>query len=249
MLNKIREQEILNILRVQGGFVTTKSLCEQLYASESSIRRDLKSLELKGLVRRAYGGAEPIESNQNIVTFNHRTRQNESEKREIAKKAINLIHDGDLIFLDQSSTAFFLAAELKKKNLTVITNSISILTLLSDSNIHSISSGGYLSESNKMCLIGGDANETFKNSFANIAFFSARSISTDGIISDYDREEIIVRNTMLRNAKIKVFLCDSSKYDTVGKYKQCELADIDYMISEGDKSKRFSEISDKVIFL
>lgn len=241
MLNKEREQEILNILRVQGGFVTTKSLCAQLFASESSVRRDLKSLEGKGLVRRAYGGAEPTTGTQNIVTFNHRTRQNEEAKRAIAKKAVSLIHDGDVIFLDQSSTAFYLARELMRKKLTVVTNNIEILMLLSDSNLHVVSTGGYLSEANKMCLIGGDAVETFNNIFAAVAFFSARGISDDGIISDYDRDEVLVRNTMLQNAGKKVFLCDSSKYGQLASYKQCHLKELDVMISEGESASAFGD--------
>ena len=51
MLNKEREEEILNILRTQGGFVTVKALCKTLFASESSVRRDLKALEERGFPR------------------------------------------------------------------------------------------------------------------------------------------------------------------------------------------------------
>lgn len=234
MLNKIREQEIMNILRTQSGFVTTKSLCEQLYASESSIRRDLKALEEKGLIRRAYGGAEPVVGTQKIVTFNHRTRQNEKAKRNIAKKAAEMINNGEILFLDQSSTSFYLASELIRKKITVITNNIEILVLLSDSRVHTVSSGGYLSENNKTCLIGNDAVSTFDNIYADKVFFSSNSISKDGIITDCDREEIIVRNTMINNAKKKIFLCDSSKYDKIAQYKQCHLNALDVMISEED---------------
>ena len=68
MLNKEREQEILNILKMTNGFVTVKSLCDTLYASESSIRRDLQSLEKRGLVKRNYGGAELVTNFSHIIT-------------------------------------------------------------------------------------------------------------------------------------------------------------------------------------
>ena len=140
MLNREREQEIINILKDKNGFVTVKELCKLLFASESSIRRDLKTLEERGLVKRSYGGATAVMNFSNISTFSQRTRANIAAKREIAQKAAALINDGDIIFLDQSSTAFYLAAAImEKSSVTVVTNNIEIMMLLSNSNIKVIS--------------------------------------------------------------------------------------------------------------
>lgn len=241
MLNKEREQEILNILKVTNGFVTVKSLCDTLYASESSIRRDLHSLEKRGLVKRTYGGAELVNNFSHIITFNKRTQQNIHAKKLIAKKAATLIKDGDIIFLDQSSTAFYLANELTNySNLTVVTNNTEILIRLANSKIRVISSGGYLSGENRNCLIGGDAIHTFENIYADIVFFSTKSIDSDGIISDCSREEILVRSAMLKNSAKKVFLCDSSKFGIHSPYIQCELGDVDFFVSENDCAERLA---------
>ena len=250
MLNREREQEILSILKTTNGFVTVRQLCESLFASESSIRRDLKALETRGLVKRSYGGAV-LESNySNIVTFNYRTRQNISAKREIAQKAAGLIKDGDIVFLDQSSTAFYLAGELiDRSSLTVVTNNIEITMLLANSKIRLISSGGFLSNENRNCLIGGDAQRTFENVFADIMFFSVKAISDDGLVTDCSREEIIVRETMLKNADKKVLLCDSSKFGMRAPFKQCELGDVDYLISEENSAQHFSEYQSKIELL
>jgi DeoR/GlpR family transcriptional regulator of sugar metabolism len=250
MLNREREQEILSILKTTNGFVTVRQLCESLFASESSIRRDLKALETRGLVKRSYGGAV-LESNySNIVTFNHRSRQNISAKREIAQKAAGLIKDGDIVFLDQSSTAFYLAGELiDRSSLTVVTNNIEITMLLANSKIRLISSGGFLSNENRNCLIGGDAQRTFENVFADIMFFSVKAISDDGLVTDCSREEIIVRETMLKNADKKVLLCDSSKFGMRAPFKQCELGDVDYLISEENSAQHFSEYQSKIELL
>lgn len=249
MLNKEREQEILNMLKL-NGFVSVKQLCDALFASESSIRRDLKSLEERGLVKRSYGGAS-LESNfSNIVTFNHRTRQNVQAKRDIAKKAAALIGDGQILFLDQSSTAFYLATELTDRtSLTVVTNNIEILMLLSNSRIKVISSGGFLSDENRNCLIGSGAQATFANVFADYAFFSVKAISDDAVVTDCAAEEIAVRNVMLKNARKTVLLCDSTKFGIRAPYKQCDLCDVDCLISEGDAAHRFSELQHKVKLL
>lgn len=250
MHNREREQEILNILKKQSSFVSTKLLCEVLFTSESSVRRDLKNLEKQGLVKRSYGGVTIATNISNIVTFNHRIQQNVSAKRDIANKAISLISDGDIVFLDQSSTAFYLANELLDSvSVTVVTNNIEIMMLLSNSNIKVISSGGFLSSENRNCLIGGDAQQTFDNIFANVVFFSVKSISKDGIVSDCSREEILIRNTMLKNSNKKVLMCDSSKFGTCAPYKQCEICDVDYLISEDNCSQHFSEFKNKITLL
>ena len=76
MLNREREQEILNILKTSKGFVSVKQLCDTLFASESSIRRDLTVLENRGVVKRTYGGAELITNFSNVISFDKRFHHN-----------------------------------------------------------------------------------------------------------------------------------------------------------------------------
>ena len=250
MLKNEREREIINLMKLQNGFITVNELCSLLYASKSSIRRDLTSLEDKGIIKRTYGGAELATSFSNIASFSKRAHHNMASKKVIAKKAAKLIKDRNIIFLDQSSTSFYLANELtERSSLTIITNNIDILSVLSGSKNKVVSSGGYLSPENRNCLIGADAQDTFENIYADIMFFSAKSLSSDGIISDYTREEVTLRNSMLKNSKKKVFLCDSTKFGTHSAYKQCSLSDIDCMISEVDNLKMYNEFKDTLEIL
>ena len=235
---------------MHDGFITVKELCEKLYASESSIRRDMIVLENRGIIKRTYGGAELITNFSNVISFNKRSHHNMEAKKVIAKKAAKLIKDGNVIFLDQSSTSFYLANEIIYRNsLTVITNNIEILCLLSNSGIKVVSSGGFLSSENRSCLMGADAQSIFENTYADIVFFSAKSLSYDGIISDCTREEVTIRNSMLKNSAKKVFLCDSEKFGTKSAYKQCTLLDVDYLISENEDVQKFSSCSNSLTVL
>ena len=72
MLKNEREREIINLLKSENGFITVKELCQKLYASESSIRRDLTALENRGVVKRTYGGAELITNFSNVIAYNKR---------------------------------------------------------------------------------------------------------------------------------------------------------------------------------
>ena len=232
MLKKEREKEIINILRESNGYATVKSLCSKIYASESSIRRALSSLEDSGIINRIYGGAELIGDFSNVLDFKKRAFRNSSEKIAIAKKAAKLINDGNVLFLDQSSTAFYLALEIAdRKNITIATNNIEIISALAPGKINLISSGGTLSRENRTCLIGTDASAAFGNILADYVFFSAKAVSEAGIY-DCTREETAVRQSMLKNAKKKIFLCDSEKIGTCAPYRQCGIDEIDFIVCE-----------------
>jgi len=244
MLKNEREREIINILKCEDRFISVKELCEKLYASESSIRRDLTALEGRGIIKRTYGGAELLTNFSNVISFDKRYHHSIDAKKAIAKKAAKLIGDGSIIFLDQSSTAFYLANEIVNQSaLTVITNNIEILCLLSNSCVKVVASGGFLSNENRSCLIGADAQETFENIYADIVFFSTKSLSDDGIISDCTREEVTLRHSMLENSAKRIFLCDSEKFGTRSAYKQCTLFDVDYLISENEAAKKFAALA------
>lgn len=217
----------------EKGFTSVKELSEKLYTSESSIRRDLAILEKRGVIKRSYGGAHVINSVETVIPFGMRTYKNVEAKKLIAKKAVSLISNGDIVFLDQTSTSYFLALEiLKSKSCTVVTNNREIVNLLSGSDMTVISSGGVVSRANTNCLIGQYACRTFEEIFADIAFFSAKALSADGIISDFSEDEVLVRRSMFKNADKIAFMCDSSKFGARSGYKQLSLDEVDFLITE-----------------
>lgn len=232
MLKSERQNQICTIL-MEKRFVTVKELSEKLFISESSIRRDLASLERDGFLKRSHGGASVIKSHELVVPFEVRAHKNITAKQIIAKKAVNLINNGNVVFLDQTSTSFFLATEiLKSKSVTVVTNNREILNLLANSDLNVIFTGGVVSKYNKNCLVGQSAQKCFEEIYADLAFFSVKSLSSDGVVTDCSQEEVFVRKAMLDSADKKVFLCDSSKIGTRSAYKQCTLNDVDYLISD-----------------
>ena len=85
MNNTQRQNEILDIL-LDEGYMSVKKLAQRVHISEASIRRDLITLEEKGLVQRTYGGAEPINDDSVNVSFKMRMIENQQKKKKIYKK-------------------------------------------------------------------------------------------------------------------------------------------------------------------
>ena len=241
MLKLERQEQILNILQTKR-YSTVNELSKLLYTSSSSIRRTLIDMENLNLVKRSYGGVEICENNTFVIPHNLRINKDAEQKKIIARKAAALVSDGDVIFLDHSSTCTHLAFEIaQRKSLTVITNNIDIIMYLKDFSVDIICSGGKICTHDVDALTGKYAERVFENTHADFAFFSSHAISQNGTIYDCVYETANVRAKMLENARRKVYLCTENKINTFSAYKQCTLADIDYLICNSEKANVFKD--------
>jgi len=141
----IRRVKIRQMLETQE-FVDLGTLCRELDASESSIRRDLAALETEGVIKRVYGGAMNVQpSSSHLLDFAWRSSQMGEEKKRIAKMTAGLVQDGQTILLDGGSTVAEVARELVNRSLHIMTNSLPIADIFSDARqIELTLAGGYL---------------------------------------------------------------------------------------------------------
>ena len=233
------EKEILELLR-QKKYLGIDEISSGLYVSGSTVRRKLTSLQEKGLITRTHGGAQINDEYEFFPSFTFRSHQNSLEKKKIALAAIKLIKNGDLVFLDGSTSAFFIAEYLADfKNIKVITNGIDTLSLLSRNKIPAYSTGGLISPVNGSVLIGHHAEETLEKFHADIAFFSAMAVGKNGELYDCFEEENVIRNRMRKNAAKNVFLCDSTKLGKTAPYRLCSLSEVDCIVCDRDIKSYF----------
>ncbi|MBR6793840.1 MAG: DeoR/GlpR transcriptional regulator [Clostridia bacterium] len=232
-MNKNREKQILEIL-LKEKRVTVKQLAELIYISEPSVRRDLKSLEKQNLIRRVHGGAvlEETALSQTKIPFLVREYEQCDAKAIIARKAIEFIEDDSVIFLDASTSCYYLIPFLaEKRNLVVITNGVKILSRLAEYNIHAISTGGTLINS-CLALVGEDAYKTIEGYNADVAMFSCRGVSEDGYLTDINPEENNVRRWMIKQAKRSYLLCASEKLGKQFFHNLCHRDELDGVITD-----------------
>lgn len=238
-MRDIKERELLEILQSEN-FVKIEELSEKLSVSPSTIRRKLSDLQERGLVSRLRGGACLNDEKNYFPKFSFRSHMNSLEKKKIALSAIKLIKNGDVIFLDGSTSAFFIAEYLAEfKNIKVFTNGIDTLSLLAKYNINSYSTGGHVSEENPSVLVGHYAELLVNEIKADISFFSAQSVSKDGEIFDCFEHENVLRAKMIKNSIKSVFLCDSTKFGRTAPFRLCSINDVDFVVSDCDRKNYF----------
>ena len=114
MLAAERRNEILSILKEEGRVIVA-DLSKKYDVTEETIRRDLEKLENDGYAERTYGGAVLRGSEKDEVPFLMRKRENVEAKMRIATALSQMINDGDRIMLDASTTALFVAKQIRDK--------------------------------------------------------------------------------------------------------------------------------------
>lgn len=243
MLAEERRQEILKVLH-RDGRVHVANLSKTLNVTEETIRRDLEILHKRNLLRRTHGGAIPINSNDNRaeLSFYKRRERNVEEKKEIAAKAVQLIKEGDTIFLDASTTSLFLAKKLKTLNifnLTVLTNSVLVVFELTDNKDISIISTGGILRRNSLSFVGPLAKDTIKKYFADKLFASCKGISPIHGATDSNELEIEVKKNMLQQSKEVIILADHTKFEEIGLTQFAAVEQINQIITDSKVAQTF----------
>ncbi len=241
-----RQKKIMEMLTTDGAVMVSK-LSAELGVTEETIRRDLEKLEAQEMLRRTHGGAVPIDENTYELSLEKRKNKNVDIKKNLAKIAAEHIVSGDTVFLDASTTTFFIAKEIKSiRNVTVITNSLRIISeLVGVEGIKVISVGGIAG--NNQSFVGNLAEEAIeKNYFANKMFFSSKGITAEAGILESNEAESGIKKKMLRNSGKKYYLCDKSKIGRVGFVKLADFSDINVFITdcENVEAKLGEKLSD-----
>ena len=224
-----RQEQILTLLDEQG-FLSVERLAEITYTSPSSIRRDLAHLQNLYLIRRTHGGASVFKELNHAVPLTSRMEKNIAEKRKIAKNASALLHDGQAVMLDGSTTAGFLVPYIAKhKDMILFTNNMQTAINAVNFGIRPHCIGG--ESVNGSVVTGGEvAYSTVVKIFPDILFFSSQCLDRDGYIYDPISEENHIRELMLKNAACRVFLCDAEKFGQRSLYRLASVEDIDVCV-------------------
>ncbi|MBQ9760167.1 MAG: DeoR/GlpR transcriptional regulator [Clostridia bacterium] len=242
-MNAERRNQIIKIL-LKEKKVTVSELAQKLFISEPSIRRDLTELEKEKLVRRVHGGAILEEHSESFIKipFLLRELEDHDAKTVIAQRAAELVNDGDVVMMDASSSAYAIIPFLaQKNNVTVITSGIKALMRLAEHGIDAYSTGGHLLSSS-FALVDEDAHEVISHYNADIAFFSCRGISPDGMITDFSIEENIVRKKMIERSKKSVLLCADKKMNKTYLHNICSIREVTHVISEAELPENLKKI-------
>ena len=233
MLAVERRSQIEQIITDEKS-VLVVDLAKQFDVTTETIRGDLLKLEKQGVLVRTYGGATLAGASGSELGFKERDTVNAEAKQRIGKRAAEMIRSGETIFLDASTSALYLARNLKeKRGLTVITNAAGVMAELADcENIRLICTGGQYSAKN-MSYSGRYAEKMLReNLAANKFFFSCRGVTLSRGLIDATEDESELKRAMLECSDSAIFLCDHHKLGKMGVPVIASLDKLDTFITD-----------------
>ncbi len=193
--------------------VTVSELSELFHVTPETIRRDLKTLEDDGVLKKTYGGAYLEDGVSNEVNYSIKENILVENKQLIAEHCRPFISNGDTIFLDASTTVNCICDVIAGMRLTVLTNSLKVLNKLADSKDFSlISIGGYLSPKS-MSFVGVSAMQNMGNYYVDKAFISCEALSMQSGLTDSNEDQAKIRQIAIQRSKETYVLADHTKFD------------------------------------
>ena len=215
-------------------FLDLETLCRELDASESSVRRDLDILDQEKILRRVYGGAVPLQQQPaRAFDFEEATAHSSDEKNRIARLTASLVQDGQTVILDGGSTVAAVARELAAKSLHIITNSLPIAeSLESLRNIELTLTGGYLDPRLRV-LLGPFCEQMLIGLRADVVIMGIGSITEAGFCNN---NTLVVgsEQKMIETTAKVIIVADHTKFGRGGMFPVAPLDAADIVVSDRD---------------
>ncbi len=238
-MKSLRAYEIVEYVK-ERKFCSLTELMEKFGVSTATIHRDVASLVRGNRLRKVHGGVAAVNPEAALPAhiadhYRERLRNNCDEKLEIAEKALAEIADGDILFLDSSTTVYYLGRALQHSdftNLTIVTNSMLIIQEfpLFPANYFLIALGGnYDLQLN--AFLGQATLRELEQLSVDKSFFSALGVTPDGVSSRHENHALFLRR-VLELARRNHLLISSDKFDKSGIFRIAPLSRIDRLISD-----------------
>lgn len=227
-----RRQGIARIVQDRTR-ASVAELSAMFSVSEVTIRNDLAMLEAQGRLIRTHGGAIAGGRSRAELAFEVRERVHRAEKARIGAEAAGLVHDGDSIALDASTTALHVARNLKsRKELTVVTNGIRTASELAGRPGITVLMPGGAVRWEAYSLVGRWGTVMLRQVNIQKVFVGAVGFTLDEGLTDVNAEEAEIKRAMVASAKDVIGVFDHTKWNRVALATFCPADQLRLVISD-----------------
>ncbi len=239
MLVEERRNRLLELVRIKR-FASMPELADALRVSESTVRRDVEWLEDQGSARRIHGGVLYAGQSPKLPHFDARQPAHWTEKRTIARAAVELIEDGEAILLDGGSTTYEVARLLVGRPLHVVTNSLPVANLFaSDAHSDLVFLGGNICPRSGVAQ-GPYADQMLASLRVRKTILSVAAIDEQGC---FNNNLLLVgtERAMMQAADEAIVVADCSKFGYKSLTHLCPLDEVDMLVADAGISPAWRE--------
>jgi DeoR/GlpR family transcriptional regulator of sugar metabolism len=229
-----RRNRILRIL-TERGEASVDELCREMSVSAVTIRRDLDSLDRSGALIRRHGGAQlgdGISSTVPEVRLEEKDVLNIDEKNRIARQAVQMVGEGEIVFVNSGSTTLAFLHALRSTHVKVVTNNAAAVLTPVDSGVELILTGGEYRRQSRS-LVGEFAIKTIREIYSGITFLGTNGLSLEHGLMTTVYQECGINQAMINNTHNKVVvLADYSKMGRVSNFMSSPIDAVDIIITD-----------------
>lgn len=233
-----RHRRILSTLK-ETDTVRVDELSRLLDVSAVTVRRDLDTLDARGLLIRTHGGARKLHTpiaSEPERSFFEKGIVNTEEKKRIAVLAAGLIGEDEILFLNSGTTALFFLEALQHR-VRVVTNNATSIVCRRDASVGLLVLGGEYREQSRS-FVGDFALNAIRGVHSSTTVLGTNGLSLEKGLTTSVLAECGVNQSMIENTQGKVIvLADFSKIEHVSNFVSAPLDDIDVVVTD-DKTPR-----------
>lgn len=226
-----RQQQVLQWVQ-RESFATIEQLAESFAVTPQTIRRDINELCRLGLLRRYHGGATLPSSVENIA-YNTRQVLYREEKHRIAQLVAEALPDQASVFINLGTTNEAVAhALLRHRELRVITNNLNVANILCENKDFQILVAGGMVRHRDRGVVGEAAASFIRQFRVDYSIVGVSGIDRDGVLLDFDYQEVQVAQAMIENSRQVWLVADHSKFNRAAMVRIGDLQQVDCFFTD-----------------
>ncbi|MCW8785451.1 MULTISPECIES: DeoR/GlpR family DNA-binding transcription regulator [Bacillus] len=234
MLTPERYQLIIDQIE-KRDVVKIQELISMTNASESTIRRDLSTLEERGFLKRVHGGASKLSNSRQEPDMLEKSSKNLQDKLKIAEEAASLLEEGDCIYLDAGTTTLHMIDFIDpSKDIVVVTNGVMHIDALIRKGIPFYLLGGYVKHRTG-AMIGGASLTAVSQYRFDKSFLGVNGVHIEAGFTTPDPDEALLKTKAVSQAKNAYVLADPSKFGEISFAAFAALGDAAIITTEAEE--------------
>ena len=226
----------MEALILSNGTVTLYDLAKHFDISLNTVRRDVAALIERGYIRKVYGGVSSIDALESqafatLVPLAKRAEMHADGKRAIGELAASLVEEDSVVFLDSGSTVLHMVPHLARRNVRIVTHSLSVLVEAAKyPGLRVLALGGLLNHATNSLV--DEVNSALHSVRVNTLFMAATALSVEWGASNNTYAEYHLKSELVSQNHNVIVLADSSKFGRNATYCYCPFRQIRGIVTD-----------------
>ena len=223
-----RRKQMLDLIAQEGG-ISVSQISKRINVSAVTVRNDLETLAGEGLIVRTHGGAVPA-FHPHIL---ERQKANVDSKEEIARRAAEMIEDGEHIIIVAGTTTSLIGKYLLgKRDVHVVTNSTLLLPFARVNPSLQVTLVGGEFKAASEAMVGPIALRELSQVHVSKAFIGTDGFTLEkGITANQIDVAEVVRKAITQSSEV-VLTADSSKFGKTGFAYMGDIRCVDILVTD-----------------